>query len=134
MKLRTFGVYSGAANPLNINVVLSTRDTPDETADSIGRLIWAVPYLVESGRLEKQQRTNILPFLENLAQVIDCDAQDVVVVLATDGIEDSEKAQLIDRNATLPMPTSPLFEGCTELQMLGSWPGPKQPKADQPAA
>jgi hypothetical protein len=66
-----------------------------------------------------QNSTNIVPFLMNIARSVDCRAMPVHVILATDGVEDSQVANLARRTATLPAPQSAPFPGCEELMILG---------------
>ena len=127
LMVRTFGVYSGASNAMNFTVRISVNERPDENAQFFEALIAGIPKLVRDGRLQKQQRTNILPFLENMSEIVDCQVMDAVVILATDGIEDSERAQLIKPNSSLPMPVDRPFDGCSELQMLGVGQGGDSP-------
>jgi len=115
--LRTFGSYDTSANALKIDEVISTRAKPKAVADGIGALISAVPELVAQGKLQAQGYTNVISFLENTSQLVDCDASDVTIILLTDGFEDSEYAKLA-RGGSLPHPAS-LYPGCAELMMLG---------------
>lgn len=115
--LRTFGSYDTSANALKIDEVISTRAKPKAVADGISALISAVPELVAQGKLQAQGYTNVISFLENTSQLIDCDASEVTVILLTDGFEDSEYAKLT-RSGSLPHPAS-LYPGCAELVMLG---------------
>ena len=115
--VRTFGSYDIGANALKIDEVISTRAKPQAVADGIGALISAVPELVAQGKLQAQGYTNVISFLENTSQLIDCGASDVTVILLTDGFEDSEYAKLAS-GGSLPHP-SQLYPGCAELMMLG---------------
>jgi hypothetical protein len=55
----------------------------------------------------------------NIARSVDCSAMPVQVILATDGVEDSQVTNLARRTATLPAPQSAPFPGCEELMILG---------------
>lgn len=128
LMVRTFGVYSGAANAMNFTVRISANERPDENAQFFGTLIAGIPKLVKDGRLQKQQKTNILPFLENMAEIVDCEVMDARIILATDGIEDSDYAQLARPGAELPLPQGEPFAGCSEMQMLGIGQGGNSPE------
>ena len=115
--LRTFGSYDISVNALKIDEVISTRAKPQAFAEGIGALISAGHELVEQGKLQAQGYTNVISFLENTSQLIDCNASDVTVILLTDGFEDSEYANLT-KGGALPHPEA-LYPGCAELMMLG---------------
>src|SRR5690606_6603824 len=85
--LRTFGSYDTSANALKIDEVISTRAKPKAVAEGIGALISAVPELVAQGKLQAQGYTNVISFLENTSQLIDCDTTEVTIILLTDGFE-----------------------------------------------
>jgi hypothetical protein len=50
------------------------------------------------------------------------------VILATDGIEDSQVARLRSSGAALPPPPGAIFPGCEELRMLGIGRGLNSPR------
>jgi hypothetical protein len=116
--LRTFGVYESSQNPLHLNRTISARNRPEEVATLVRGIVAGVPQLVREGRIESQGYTNILAFLENTSQLVDCRDFEVIVVLATDGVEDSEYVRLQNADAHLPEPDR-IFRGCDELHMLG---------------
>jgi hypothetical protein len=89
-------------------------------------LIAGVPVLVARRTLTVQESTNIIGFLENTAQVVDCSTMPTTVVLISDGIEQSEYVSLTEPSAKLP-PPSPMFAGCEELQILGLGQGTQSP-------
>lgn len=117
--LRTFGSYSVNANPLQFDRVISRRHPPDQVRNVVKGIVAGVPKLIADGRLKAQQQSNIVPFLMNMSQIADCAAVDTVVVLVTDGVEESEIARLNGGDGALPPPSGPLFEGCTLLEILG---------------
>jgi hypothetical protein len=78
-----------------------------------------VPQLVRRGTLRAQDKTNILSFLDNMSQVVDCTEMETIVVLASDGIEDSELARQNRDFAQLPPPAGAPFEGCKRMEILG---------------
>ena len=92
--LRTFGSYDTSANGLKIDQVISSHARPEAVAQGIAQIIANVPKLVAEGKLTAQGKTNIVPFLDTMSQVVDCAASDVHVVLLTDGFEDSEYAPI----------------------------------------
>ena len=117
--LRTFGSYDGGANSLKIDQVISSHARPDMVAKGIAILIANVPKLVDEGKLKTQSKTNIVPFLDTMSQVVDCMQSDVHVILLTDGFEDSEYAHLTRYGGKLPAPAQPTYKGCSELLILG---------------
>jgi hypothetical protein len=62
-----------------------------------------------------------------MAQIVDCKKHDVTIVLASDGIEQSQEAELTQETRTLPMPEKKMFAGCRELEILGLGVGAKSP-------
>lgn len=116
--VRTFGVYESTQNVLRVDRTISARNRPEEVAALVHGIVAGVPQLVRDGRVRSQDFTNIIGFLDNTSQLVDCRDYEVIVVLATDGLEDSEFVRLQERTAHLPEP-SPMFAGCEELHMLG---------------
>jgi hypothetical protein len=127
--LRTFGSYDGSANGLKVDQVISSHARPEAVAQGIASLIANVPKLVREGKLVAQGKTNIVPFLDTMAQVVDCGASEVHVVLLTDGFEDSEYAKLTRKGGKLPVPDAPTYKGCEELLILGLGQGGGSPSA-----
>ncbi len=116
--VRSFGVYDTASNPLRIDQVISARARPGDVADGIQALVSNLPRLVSEGRLEAQMKTNIVPFLETMADGVDC-AKPTRIVLLTDGAEDSELGRLTRSGGSLPAARENAYAGCDELLMLG---------------
>lgn len=127
--LRTFGSYDGSANGLKIDQVISSHARPDAVAKGIASIIASVPRLVDEGKLRAQGKTNIVPFLDTMSQVVDCGQSEVHVVLLTDGFEDSEYAHLTRYGGKLPLPEQPAYKGCDELLVLGLGQGGGSPSA-----
>ena len=125
--VRTFGNFDAISNNFHYDAVLSVRNRPDHVAEEVQRLIAGVPELVKSGRWRAQGRTNILAFLDNISQSIGCNGSPTTVILASDGIEDSEYARLERASAHLPDPDGKPFAGCAELQILGIGEGTNSP-------
>lgn len=119
--LRSFGAYNAAANnKLSLDVVIAPKTArAEDIARLVGGVIGGLPKMVRDGRVQVQNSTNIVPFLLNISRNVDCRAMPVHVILATDGVEDSQVANLARRNATLPAPQSAPFPGCEELMILG---------------
>jgi hypothetical protein len=126
--IRTFGSYSGQQNALRIDRDVSSEpeEKPAAVADLVRTIIGNVPTLVREGRVDVQDRTNIVGFLENISQLVDCQDTDTTIVLASDGIEDSEYARLIQPDSSLP-PADPMFRGCAMLEIVGLGQGAKSP-------
>ncbi|GAK44476.1 conserved protein [Tepidicaulis marinus] len=126
--VRTFGVYDASSNHLKIDQVISARARPEDVAEGIQTLVANLPALVKEGKLEAQMKTNIVPFLDTMAQVVDCKAMPTTVVLLTDGAEDSDYGKLTKWGGKLPVPQEAHYEGCEELVILGLGQGFNSPK------
>jgi len=125
--LRTFGNFDASSNTFAYDTVISTRARPQNVAAEIEKLVSGTPMLVERGKWRAQDNTNIVAFLDNAVASIGCSGMPTTVVLATDGIEDSEYARLSLEDARLPDPEGHPFRGCAELQILGVGQGTKSP-------
>lgn len=125
--VRTFGNYDASSNDFYFDAVLSTRERPQQVAAEIQKLIAGTPLLVKSGKWRAQNNTNLLAFLDNVSQSVGCTGMPTTIVLASDGIEDSEYARLARANSHLPAPDGKPFAGCAELQILGLGQGTRSP-------
>jgi hypothetical protein len=125
--VRTFGSYDASVNNFSYDALISARNRPEHVADEIQKLIAGTPYLVRSGKWTSQQRTNILAFLDNVSQSIGCGGPPTTVVLASDGIEDSEYVRLGHSGAHLPPPQGRPFRGCVQMEILGLGQGTRSP-------
>ncbi len=125
--VRTFGSYDGGANDFHYDAVLSVRERPERVAADVERLIAGTPLLIARGRWQAQDWTNILAFLDNVSHSVGCGGMPTTVILASDGVEDSEYARLEHRRAHLPPPDGAPFAGCAELQILGLGQGMRSP-------
>jgi hypothetical protein len=119
--LRSFGAYNSSANsPLTLDILIAPKTArAEDMATLISSVVAGVPQMVRQGRLQVQSSTNIVPFLLNVSRIVDCRAMPVHVFLASDGLEDSQVANLSRRSATLPPPPGAVFAGCQELAILG---------------
>jgi hypothetical protein len=131
--LRSFGAYNSPANStLTFDITIAPKTArAEDMARLISGVIAGVPQMVAQGRIQAQNSTNIVPFLMNMAQVVDCRAMPTDVILATDGVEDSQVANLSRRSSTLPAPAIAPFPGCEDLQILGIGRGLNSPKDTQ---
>jgi hypothetical protein len=125
--VRTFGNFDPSSNTFAYDQVISTRARPQAVAAEIEKLIAGTPMLVERGKWIAQDNTNIIAFLDNAVASIGCEGMPTTVILASDGIEDSEYAKLEREDARLPSPTDAPLRGCTELQILGIGQGTRSP-------
>jgi hypothetical protein len=125
--VRTFGNYDASSNNFHYDVTISIHHRPDEVAAEVQRLIAGTPLLVKSGKWRAQGTTNILAFMDNVSQSIGCAGMPTDVILASDGVEDSEYVRLAQRDAHLPAPDGRPFAGCAELQILGLGEGDNSP-------
>jgi hypothetical protein len=126
--VRTFGSYDASTNSFYYDTVLSTRARPENVAAEIEKLVSGVPTLVARGRFHPQDRTNIIAFIDNAVESIGCSGMPTSIVLASDGIEDSEYARLDDPAQHLPAPEGRPDRGCAELQILGIGQGAHSPR------
>jgi hypothetical protein len=125
--VRTFGSYDASSNNFYYDAQLSARNRPEAVAAEIRKLISGTPFLVKSGKWRSQSNTNILAFLDNVSQSVGCGGMPTTVVLASDGIEDSEYVRLQRSGTHLPTPDGRPFRGCTEMQILGLGQGTRSP-------
>jgi len=125
--VRTLGNYDAASNGFYFDTMISVRSRPENVAAQIQRLIASTPMLVKSGKWHAQNATNILAFLDNVSQSLGCSGLPTTIILASDGIEDSEYVRLGHSDAHLPSPQTKPFAGCAELQILGIGQGTRSP-------
>ena len=125
--VRTFGSYDASSNNFHYDALISARNRPEHVAAEIEKLVAGTPYLVRSGKWKSQDYTNILAFLDNVSQSMGCGGMPTSVVLASDGIEDSEYVRLERRDGHLPPPEGRPFRGCAEMQILGIGQGTRSP-------
>jgi hypothetical protein len=126
--VRTFGSFEASSNPFYYDTLISTRARPEAVAAEVQKLISGTPLLVKRGKWVSQQTTNILAFMDNISNSIGCAKLPTTVILASDGIEDSEYVRLQNPGTHLPPPDGKPFRGCTELQILGVGQGTRSPK------
>jgi hypothetical protein len=124
--VRTFGSYDPSSNNFAYDTVLSVRARPDAVAAEIQRLISNTPRLVATGRWRSQQTTNIVAFLDNITRAVGCGGMPTTIVLASDGIEDSDYVRL-NRGGHLPPPDPRVFRGCSALEIYGLGQGSGSP-------
>jgi hypothetical protein len=125
--VRTFGNFDASSNTFAYDITISTHARPEAVAADVEKLIAGTPLLVGHGKWLAQNNTNIVAFLDNSVLSIGCAGMPTTVILATDGIEDSEYAKLDNEDSRLPPPEGRPFRGCTELQILGIGQGTRSP-------
>jgi hypothetical protein len=126
--VRTFGNYDATSNNFAYDVVLSVRNRPENVAAEIQRLVGGTPLLVKTGKWRAQENTNIVAFLDNVSHSIGCADMPTTIILASDGLEDSDYARLIHAGSQLPAPDGKPFAGCAELKILGLGQGAGSPR------
>jgi hypothetical protein len=124
--VRTFGSYDPSANNFAYDTVISVRARPEAVAGEIQRLIAGTPRLVSSGRWRPQETTNIVAFLDNIVRARGCSSMPTTIILASDGIEDSDYTKL-NRGGHLPAPDRRVFRGCSALIIYGLGQGAGSP-------
>jgi hypothetical protein len=125
--VRTFGSYDAGVNNFAYDAVLSVRNRPANVAAEVEKLVAGTPLLVQRGRFHPQDYTNILGFLDNMNESVGCSGMPTTILLASDGIEDSELAHLDDKDSHLPAPDGHPYRGCAEFEILGIGQGTKSP-------
>lgn len=125
--VRTFGNFDASSNTFEFDAVISTRARPENVAAEIQKLIAGTPLLVDRGKWLAQDNTNIVAFLDNAVSSIGCAGMPTTVILASDGVEDSEYARLGLEDSHLPDPQGHPLRGCAELQILGVGQGTRSP-------
>ena len=128
--VRTFGAYDSNSNTLRFNEIVSARNRPEKVANGVETLVANIPALIKRGIIKGQPNTNIVGFLENMTQVADCsDPKKTTFILLTDGVEESEYANLRKPSSHLPENAAVASSGqCKELQILGLGQGLGSPK------
>lgn len=127
LTLRTLGNYGGTGNNLRLDRVISTNDRAEDVARLVQGIVAGVPKLIDNGTLKVHNRTNIVPFLENMAEIVNCRDTPTRIILASDGVEDSKYVRLVNSGASLPLPEDKIFSRCDELQILGLGQGVDNP-------
>jgi hypothetical protein len=125
--VRTFGNFDASSNTFAFDAMISTHARPENVAAEIEKLISGTPLLVEHGKWMAQNNTNIVAFLDNVVLSIGCSGMPTTVILASDGIEDSEYARLSEEDSHLPPPEGRPFRGCSEFEILGVGQGTRSP-------
>jgi hypothetical protein len=130
--LRTFGSYDSDSNNLRIDRTISNEadEKPASVASFIEEIVASIPRLVNNGRLDAQDSTNVVAFLENMSEFVDCGDMDTSVILVSDGIEASEYAQLKRAGEHLPKP-SRMYAGCSQLEIIGLGQGQASPSVTE---
>ena len=126
--VRTFGNYDATSNNWAYDVVLSVRNRPENVAAEVQKLVAGTPLLVKTGKWRAQENTNILAFLDNVSHSIGCTGMPTTIILASDGIEDSDYAKLIHASSQLPPSEGKPFANCAELKILGLGQGASSPR------
>ena len=121
VKIRTVGDYGMGANPLRLDLVVSRKTPARKIADTVERLVGALPSLVKQGRVQASNTTQISAFLIDEARSLACTGETGHIYLLSDGIEASHATDpkaLVAGNADLPEPPKDVLSGC-QLTMLG---------------
>jgi hypothetical protein len=124
--VRTFGSYDSSSNNFAYNAVISVNARPEKVAAEIQQLIANTPRFVASGHWRSQQTTNIVAFLDNSVRANGCGGMPTAIILASDGIEDSDYTRL-NRGGHLPPPDRRTFRGCGTLVIYGLGQGAGSP-------
>lgn len=125
VRLRSFGAAGIASQQININVTIGrkAKARANRIAPAIGEFLSSLPDRVEKGQITLQTNTNIIGFVEAIAPSLDCEANQIRLILLTDGIEWSEQmngSELIAGKAQLPPPSGQILKGCiVEMRGVG---------------
>ncbi len=122
IKVRGFGDYGTDTDEIRFDWVISLRQNADSVARRVRILISRLPEAVRRETVEAHEQSNILAFLQDtvgMGMEGICQGGKSRIFLLTDGLEDSDYADLSAPDADLPMPDSPVLEGCAELHMIG---------------
>ena len=102
---------------------------PENVAAEIQKLIAGTPLLVKTGRWRAQDNTNILAFLDNVSHGIGCAGMPTTIILASDGIEDSELCQALPHATPIcPPPTATRSRAAPSFEILGLGQGAGSPR------
>ncbi len=115
IRMRSFGSYDTAKNPLRYDRVMSRRARPRIVSRQLYHMVSRIPAMVRSGKLKTQNSTHIIAFLNDMAPSMRCSAtKPGSVVLFTDGVESSRRTQINIRTGkiTLPKPKPGLYQHC----------------------
>ena len=123
-----------SSNTFAYDQVISAHARPEAVAAEIEKLIAGTPMLVERGKWVAQDNTNIIAFLDNAVASIGCQGMPTTVILASDGIEDSEYAKLEREDARLPSPDGHSVQRLHRAADPGRRPGHAQPERDHAAS
>ncbi len=118
VSLRSFGAHSTLDTSLEIDRRVTRSNPAEATAALFQPIIAGLPKLARDGKIEAQNESNIVGFLQTVSRRTDCSRERTVIVLATDGVEESEFADL-KSDKTLPAPEEAIFKDCARLEMLG---------------
>jgi len=121
VKIRTVGDYGMRANPFRLDLVVSRKTPARKIADTVERLVGALPLLVTQGRIQASGTTQISAFLIDEARSLHCAGKKGQIYLLSDGIEASQSTDpdaLLAGKAALPEPPENILSGC-QLKMLG---------------
>ncbi len=127
VRVRGFGDYGRSPAQLSFDRRITLRPQAERFAGTVRAVVTSLPDLMDESRLRPTSESNILAFLEGMADGLDCQNRQVHIYLVTDGIEDSEFASMETAQSTLPSPPRALFEGCYQLQMVGLGQGQDSP-------
>lgn len=121
VRVRTVGDYGMRANPLRLDLVVSRRTPARKIAETVERLIEALPTLVAEGRVQASNTTQISAFLIDEARSLNCTGKTGRFYLLSDGIEASHVTSakaLTAGHIQLPAPPKGALSRC-QLTMLG---------------
>ena len=122
---RTISIY---------DAVLSVRSRPEQVAAEVQQADRRHADAGQSGKWHAQNHTNILAFLDNVSQSIGCAGMPTTIILASDGIEDSEYAHLARAGRSCPRRRAGLSPAAPSFEILGLGQGTQQPDGDRAPA
>lgn len=126
VSIRSFGDYGESPASLQQDRDISANASPGQVGDLVNQIVEKMPEIMAGGKIQPHTDSNIVAFLEGIAGAVDC-SRDTRLILVTDGLEDSEYVTITDDTGALPNPLGPIYEGCTQLQMVGLGRGQNSP-------
>ena len=130
IQVRTLGAYDAERNLFQRDFELNRSNRPNRIAAAVGQLIAGLPTHISDGRLQIQEQTNLLAFIDDMSRAYPCRQNRVEFILVSDGIESSALANAYELSRStsggFPAPRPGSLEGCS-LTIIGLGQGIQDP-------